>query len=135
MMVILFFVALILAWPTAGLSIVAYISLLVVRGYLKSKTKMHHADKLRANLEVSSGSTRLPSWMADRDKVEEFVYGVQNAAEHNGVPKLFSAMIMKEQEVIKPLMHLAGSMEAQGASFIEQQMAVIEKLIYMYNME
>ena len=68
-MVILFFVALILAWPTAGLSIVAYISLLVIRGYLQAKTRMHHADKLRAHREVVSGSTRLPSWMADRDKI------------------------------------------------------------------
>jgi len=44
-------------------------------------------------------------------------------------------MVMNKQEVMKPLMHLAGSMEAQGASFIEQQMAVMEKLIELYNME
>lgn len=134
-MVILFFVALILSWPTAGLSIVAYICLLVARSYLQAKTRMHHADKLRSQREVGSGSTRLPSWMANRDKIEEFIHGVQNVAEHNGVPKLFSAMLMNKQEVMKPLMYLAGSMEAQGASFIEQQMAVMEKLIELYSME
>jgi hypothetical protein len=94
---------------------------------------MHDADKLRAHREVVSGSTRLPSWMADRDKIEEFIYGVQNTAEHNGVPKLFSAMVMDDQEVMKPLMYLAGSMEAQGSSFIEQQLAVTEMLIELYN--
>lgn len=101
-MVILFFVALILAWPTAGLSIIAYISFVVIRGYFQANTKMHHADKLRAQREAGSGSTRLPSWMADRDKIEEFVCGVQNVAEHNGVAKLFSTMIMNKQEVMKP---------------------------------
>lgn len=134
-MTILFFVALILAWPTAGLSIVAYISLLVVRSYLQAKARMHHADKLRAQREVGSGSARLPSWMSNRDKIEEFIYGVQNAAEHYGVPKLFSAMIMNKKEVRGPLMYLAGSMEAQGASFIEQQMAVMEKLVELYSMD
>ena len=134
-MVILFFVALILAWPTAGLSIVAYIALLIARSYLQAKARMHHADKLRAQREVGSGGARLPSWMANKDKIEEFIYGVQNAAEHHGVPKLFSAMIMSKQEVMKPLMHYAGSMEAQGASFVEQQMAVMEKLIELHNLE
>jgi hypothetical protein len=37
---ILFIVALILAWPTFGLSIVAYVALFVVRSYLREKTKV-----------------------------------------------------------------------------------------------
>lgn len=132
-MVILFLLALVLAWPTAGLSIVAYIVLLIVRGILQAKVRMHHADTIRAQREVNSGTTRLPSWMANRDKIEEFVYGVENVAAHRGVPKLFSAQLLSEPEIQKNLMHFAGAMEAQGASFTEQQMAVVDKLIEFYN--
>lgn len=130
---ILFLVALVLVWPTAGLSIIAYIALIIARAIFQAKDRMHHADNIRAQREVQSGGTRLPSWMAHRDKIEEFVYGVQNTAEHRGVPKLFSAMIMNDQDVMKMLMYYAGSMEAEGASFIEQQMAVMEKLVDLYN--
>ena len=131
-MVILFFVALILAWPTAGLSIVVYIVILIAQAILKAKVRMHHVDKIRAEREIASGEKRFPSWMASREKIEEFVYSVENVAEHRGVPKLFSAQIMSNQEVQKNLMHYAGAMEAQGASFTEQQMAVVEKLIEYY---
>lgn len=132
-MVILFLLALVLAWPTAGLSIVAYIVLLIVRSILQAKVRMHHADTIRSQREVNSGTIRLPSWMANRDKIEEFVYGVENVAEHRGVPKLFSAQLLSEPEIQKNLMYFAGAMEAQGASFTEQQMAVVDKLIEFYN--
>jgi hypothetical protein len=131
-MIILFLVALVLAWPTAGLSIVAYIVLLIVRSIFQAKARMHHANKIRAQREVSSGNSSPPSWMAHRDKIQEFVYGVQNVAEHRGVPKLFSAQVMSNPDIQKRLMQQAGAMEAQGASFIEQQMAVADILIDLY---
>lgn len=131
-MVILFFLALVLAWPTAGLSIVAYVALLAVRGYLRGKVMKHEMQKRIAHRAAGSEGARLPSWMANRDKIDEFVNGVQSAAERYGVPKLFSAMVMNDQRIMKPLMYTAGSMEAQGASFVEQQMAVMEKLIELH---
>ncbi len=132
-MAILFVIALLLAWPTSGLSILAYIALMVVRGILQAKARMHHADKAQAKREVSAGAGRLPSWLADRDKIEEFVHGIENVAEHRGVPKLFSAMILQDPELQKELMYYAGSMEAQGASFIGQQMAAVDKLVELHN--
>lgn len=131
-MAILFFIALILAWPTAGLSIVAYISLLVVISYLKARDRMNSSNKVRAQREFREGSTRWPSWMEKKEKIEEFVYGVQKVAEHNGVPILFSANVMNEPVVMRSFMNYAGLMEAQGASFIEQQMAIVEKLVELY---
>lgn len=131
-MTILFLLALLLAWPTAGLSLVAYIALFFALAYLQAKTRMHHAAKLRAQRTLVSGQAGLPSWMASRDKIETFVYGVQNVAEHRGVPKLFSAKIMNDQDAMGTLMHYAGALEAEGASFIEQQAAVTEKLILFY---
>lgn len=132
-MVILFFVALFLAWPTAGLSILAYIALMVVRGIIQAKARMHHADKAQAMRDVSAGTVRFPSWLSDRDKIEEFVHGIENVAEHSGVPKLFSAMILQDPELQKELLYYVGSMEANGASFIGQQMAAAEKLVELHS--
>ena len=132
-MVILFFVALFLAWPTAGLSILAYIALMVVRGIIQAKARMHHADKAQAMRDVSAGTVRFPSWLSDRDKIEEFVHGIENVAEHSGVPKLFSAMILQDPELQKELLYYVGSMEANGASFIGQQMAAAENLVELHS--
>lgn len=131
-MAILFLIALLLAWPTVGLSLVAYIVLMVVRSYLQARARMHHADKAMAQREVSAGVQRFPSWMAQRDKIEEFVYGIENLAEHRGVPKLFSAMILQDQELQKNLFYYMGAMEAQGAPFLGQQVAAAEKLVELY---
>lgn len=132
-MTILFFVALLLAWPTSGISILIYLALFIGGAALRAKVRMHHADKLRADREIAAGSSRLPSWMASRDKIEEFINGVEHIAMHRGVPKLFSAITLSNGEIQTKFMQYAGAMEAQGASFIEQQMAVAEKLIYLYN--
>lgn len=134
-MVILFFVALILAWPTAGLSIVAYIVLIVAKGFFQGKERMHHADKLRAQREVSTNGARLPSWMANKDKIEVFIYTVQNVAKHNGVPKSFVESTLSDQEIARSVFQYAGAMEAQGASFIDQQRAVVEMLVEMYEIK
>jgi hypothetical protein len=132
-MVILFLVALLLAWPTMGLSIVAFIVFALLRGYLQAKAREHHANERQAERDINAGVSKLPSWMADRDKIEEFVNGAQRLAEHEGVPKLFSAMIMSNNDIVVNLMHLAGAMESRGSSFIEQQMAVAEKLIMLHS--
>lgn len=131
-MAILFLIALLLAWPTAGLSLLAYIFLMIGRAWLQARMRMHHADKLRAKGEVSAGAQRLPSWMANRDKIEEFVHGIQNFAEHKGVPILFSAMVLQDERLQRNLMYYVGAMEAQGAPFVGQQMAAAERLVEMY---
>jgi hypothetical protein len=104
-----------------------------VAAWSRAKSRMHFVDKLRAVREVSSGSSRLPSWMASRDKIEEFIHGVERLAEHHGVPLLVSASLLSNDKLQKLLMHYAGAMEAQGASFVEQQMAVTEKLVELHD--
>ncbi len=131
-MVILFFVALVLAWPTAGLSIVAYIALIIIKGVLKGKSRMHHADKLRAQRSMADGQRRVPSWAGDRSKNETFIYGIQNLAMHHGVPQPFLTAALSNSETLTSLVRYAAAMEQQGSSFTEQQMAVSEKLIDMW---
>jgi hypothetical protein len=85
---LLFFPALFFAWPTKGISIIAYIAFLFFQGYIKAKTRMHHANKIHSAKDVASGNGRLPSWAGNKDKVVEFLYSVNKLAERNGVPVL-----------------------------------------------
>ena len=82
--------------------------------------------------EVKPARVEYPSWMGDRDKLTSFINGTQDLAAQHGVPKLFSAQIMSQKEIIDPLISLAASMERQGASFNDQQVAVGNKLIEFY---
>lgn len=131
-MAILFIIALLLAWPTYGLSLLAYAVLMVLRGYVQAKARMHHADKLRASRDIKAGVLQFPSWLEDRDKIEEFVHGIENLAEHHGVPKLFSAVTLQDPDLQKELLAYVGSMEAQGSSFTAQQMAAAERLVELF---
>lgn len=60
------------------------------------------------------------------------MHGIEKVAEHRGVPLLFSAMILQDEELQKTLLYYVGAMEAQGAPFIGQQMAAAEKLVELH---
>lgn len=126
-MAILFIIALLLAWPTYGLCFLAYAVLMVLRGYVQAKPRMHLADKLRASRDVKAGVLRLLSWIEDKSKIEEFVHGIENPAAHHGVPKLFSPMTLQDPDLQQELLAYMGSLEAQGSSFTAQHMAAAER--------
>lgn len=73
--------------------------------------------------------------MGNRDKISEFIYGVEKLAEREGVPIIMSSQLMSHEELQRNLMHYAGAMEARGASFAEQQMAVAEKIVEIHSRE
>ena len=130
---ILFLVALVLAWPTAGLSIVAYIIVLIIRSVMRGKARMHYANQNAAQRAIAKGAGRVPSWTCDRNKIEEFVLVIQNLAMRRGVPQLFLSGILIKDEIFTHIVHYAGAMEQQGASFNEQKMAVSDLLVGYWN--
>lgn len=130
-MVIMFFLALIFAWPTSGLSILAYIVLLFAWAFLKAKMRMYHADKQHALREIGAGGGKFPSWARDKDEVEVFICGVQKTGRRNGLSESFMEASLSNPLIVNSLFKYAGAMEAQGASFIEQQLAFMERLIDM----
>ena len=132
-MKILFIIAVLLAWPTYGVSLLVFVGLMIVRGVMLAKVRMHHADEAQARRDVAVGSGRLPSWLGDRDKVEEFVHGIERVAERDGVPILASAMILQNPKLQREVIELAGAMEAKGAPFIGQQMAAAQRLVELYS--
>lgn len=131
-MVILFLVALLLAWPTVGLSIVAYVAFAVFKSYLDAKSRHHDANERRAEREMRAGKEQVPTWAGDGDERHIFVNGIQKGAMRKGVPQTFLWAILSDNDTFQKLVFFAGAMEGQGSSFIEQQIAVSDKLVDMW---
>lgn len=131
-LVILFLFALFLAWPTAGLSLVAYCAFALLRLYLKTKANTHAANERLAAHKMSSGEKLVPSWAGTRSENEIFVDGIQRGAMRHGVPRVFLQGVLLDQETFETLVYYAGAMESEGASFVEQQLAVSDKLVEIW---
>lgn len=132
-LVILFLLALVLAWPTGGLSIIAFIALVAFRAYLKAKTRMHHANRLGAERSMAAGEKRLPSWCRDREKALVFLEAIQQGAMRQGVPRKFLQGVLANLDTTNDMFHFAGAIEHEGGSFLEQQMVIVEKLVATWN--
>lgn len=130
--VILFLVALLLAWPTVGLSLIAYVAFAVFKSHLSAKARMHYANEKSAERAVSSGKKRLPSWGGDKAELQIFIETIQHGAMRYGVPREFLWAVLADTDTLQMLMHYAGAMEYEGASFLEQQVAVSDKLVTIW---
>lgn len=131
-MVLLFLLAVLLAWPTAGISIIAYVAFAVFKSYLNAKSRMHYANERRSEHEVQSGGRHVPSWASSNDENQIFVEVIQKEANRKGVPQTFLWAVLGDKDTFQSLVFLAGAMERKGASFIEQQVAVSDKLVAMW---
>lgn len=131
-MAILFFIALILAWPTSGLSLVAYLAFFVISSIFKAKSRMHNANQMGAMRDLLAGTLIMPSWSSNAERRDEFVYSIQRAAAHKGVQESYLQETLMNPEALTSLVHYAGAMEQRGASFIEQQAAVAEMLVELW---
>lgn len=49
-----------------------------------------------------------------------------------GVPQTFLWAVLGDTDTFRSLVYLAGAMEREGASFVEQQVAVSDKLVQMW---
>ena len=131
-MVLLFLLAVLLAWPTAGLSIITYVAFAVFKSYLDAKSRTHYANEHRAEREVRSGGKHTPSWAGSRDKNEIFIEVIQKGAKRKGVPQTFLWAALGDTDTLQNLVFLAGAMEREGAPFIEQQVVVSDKLVQIW---
>ncbi len=131
-MVILFLVALFLAWPTAGLSIIAYVAFAVLRSYFGARVRMNEANITAARKAFAAGEKHAPSWIGDKGEREIFMEVVRQKAMKEGVPRSYVQGIFLNEESYMNYMYFAGSMEKQGASFTEQQVAVSDELVELW---
>lgn len=131
-MVILFLVALLLAWPTAGISIIAYVAFAVLRSYLTARVRIHDANIHTARKSLVAGEKRVPSWAGDEDENDIFVKVIQQMAMRDGVPQLYIQNLLQDGDTFQNLVYFAGAMEHHGSSFTEQQAAVSEEIVKLW---
>lgn len=82
---------------------------------------------------MAAGSVRVPLWLGDRNKVDEFLHGIKRVAEGEGVSILFPAMILQDSKHQRETLEQAGAIEARRAPFIGQQLAAAERLVELHN--
>jgi hypothetical protein len=93
---------------------------------------MHEANKNAARRAILAGKKRVPSWAGDETENQIFVETIQGIAMRRGVPRAYLQAVLKSGSTFIDLVHYAGEMEHQGASFTEQQEGVIEELVKMW---
>jgi hypothetical protein len=125
----LFWIALILAIPTAGLSLLLYVCLWAFNIFINTKSRENDYKINRASNDMLDGHSEMPSWYKDENKLELFVKGVTFNALRKGANKqnIDAALVITGDTHV--VLKYAGALEKQGSSFIEQQVACADFLV------
>ena len=134
-MILLLVVALILAWPTAGLSLVAYFAILFLRNYFNARIRHRRANMISSIRELQAGKGHPPSWVNDSARSSAFIGATISEATRKGVPQSFITNHFKSDEHKAALVCLVGLMEDKGASIRDQGIAATEFLCEMWKVE
>lgn len=122
-MPILLIAGLILAWPTFGLSLVAYFAVLFGRGYLERQhARLRHFFN-EAMTALKSGKISVPSWANDRLRSAAFIETTFSEATKHGVPSSFIESYFHSEDNKAVLICFIGLVEKLGASIREQGVA------------
>jgi hypothetical protein len=133
-MTILFLIALALAIPTSGLSLLVYGAVFVGKAILKAKVRMQEANKNIAFKAIDSeGPKNLPSWVKNEDRRDEFVSALLMMAQRRGVPEAYLGLMLNTRQSLEILLGFAAEMEKNGASFVEQQSGSIDFVSQMWD--
>ena len=119
-MLILLIIALILAWPTYGLSLVAYLALTAVGAYFRARQKRLITLAMRAMPTLRAGEGHPPSWASSGTQLSAFIGATIDQAIRKGVPKPFIDTHFSVPENKAAFIRTLGVIESQGASIREQ---------------
>lgn len=110
--------------------------------YIKAKARVHHARQVGAlrefNAMANAGTldrSVYPSWISNKNRLQEFVAMVGADVKRKGVPESFFLEIMSNISDRSRLMIIAGIMEKNRSSFNEQAMAVSDIVIQAWSKE
>ncbi len=128
-MTILFMIALAIA-PLVG-----FLTWRTVRFRLAAKAKAYEAKKHRAKIDQQLGGGHPPSWHERANRHGEFFAGVDRLATRKGVPSSYAQAVLGKEVNLRRLSWYVGVLEDQGASWVEQQMAVADQIIEWWTAE
>lgn len=128
-MIILFTIALAII-PLAG-----FIAWRIARFRLAERAKAFEAIKHRARIDQQLGGGHPPSWYESAIQQEEFFAGVDRLVTRKGVPGAYADYVLGKEVNVRRLTWYVGVLEDQGASWVQQQMAVADQIIEWWSAE
>ena len=123
---------------TAALATALFLSLAIValwraRIHLTAKAKRFDENKKKAWISLQTGSSNLPSWTSNEERLSEFLLAVQKLALRKGVPHRRILDALATEHVFVQLIRFAGALEHRKATFAEQQLAVAETILQRFD--
>lgn len=123
-MVWLSLIALVLAWPTGGLSLLVLFLFACFKGYLKGKIAKSRDAYRAAEFEASEciriGHVMHPGWISEPAWSAELVKQTMDAAIAAGMSKDMAASWFSQQDVADGVMTMAACLEKQKFKRAEQ---------------
>ena len=103
-----------------------------VRAHVTRKAQLYEERVSRAEFEHRCGRHHIPEKFYDSNAREEFFHGVRRHALRHGAPEeLVNVVLEKTYDYIK-LCNFAGALEKEGLSWIEQQVAVGDRIVLLW---
>lgn len=128
-MKLLFWIALLLAIPTVGVSLLLYFALYVFRAYVQGKASQHQSNIHFAAGDMMNDKGVMPTWYRDPNKLDVFVKTLRAYALKKGANQIYVDAALKITGDDHAILKYAGALERQGSSFVEQQAACSEFLV------
>lgn len=101
--------------------IIAVIAFILIKGYIRAKTRMHYANVQRAMREIDATPDDIrPTWFSDYEKQKDFVILLKTLCLKKGISEEFFSNIVSHEEGARFVNKFAALMERNGASFNEQ---------------
>jgi hypothetical protein len=126
---LLFWIALLLAIPTVGVSLLLYFGLYIFRAYAQGKASQHQSNIHFAAGDMMNNKGVMPTWYGDPDKLDLFLKTLRAFALSKGVSQIYVDAALKITGDDHAILKYAGALERQGSSFLEQQAACSEFLV------
>lgn len=123
-MAIVFIIALILAWPTYGLSLLALAALAMLRGYLRGRAGRTRAAYVSAEQEamkaIQQGTQKVPTWLHDAKWQKQLVAESKKAVQAAGMTPSQSSSWFSQDDVADAVLTVTACFERHGFSKAEQ---------------
>ncbi|MCY9834615.1 hypothetical protein [Aeromonas media] len=121
---IVFIIALVLAWPTYGFSLLAIPTFAIIRGYALGKVGRTKDAYLTAEkktmLAIQQGDFKTPTWLLDTVFIKQLVIECKKTALDAGVPNDEVMYWISQSEIWGGILTAAACFEKEGFGKLEQ---------------
>ena len=101
--------------------IIAVIAFILIKGYMRAKSRMYYANVQRAMREIGTKHDDLrPTWFSDYEKQKDFIIILKTLCLKKGISEEFFSNIVSHEDGTRLINKFAALMERNGASFNEQ---------------